>query len=127
MKHGDRSNMSKHIKHGEDIPKTIAVDFDGTLCEHKFPEIGAANIHLIVRLIRFRQQGGKLILWTCREGKHLAHAIAWCKEHGLEFDAVNDNVTPEYCERHNFAQHKVVAHIYIDDRNWSIEEALEKL
>lgn len=27
--------------------KIIAVDFDGTLCENKWPEIGAANEELI--------------------------------------------------------------------------------
>ena len=92
--------------------RSIAVDFDGTLCERsKFPEIGAPNIELINFLKAQREKGIKVILWTCREEEHLETAIQWCKKYGLIFDAVNCNL--ETCK---LKTRKVVADIYIDDR-----------
>ena len=93
----------------------IAVDFDGTLCEDRFPEIGAANHELIQRLIDLRQQGWKLILWTCRNGSELREAVSFCGQHSLEFDAVNDNVD-EVIERYGGDSRKIYADLYIDDR-----------
>lgn len=52
-------------------PTTYAVDFDGTLCENAYPEIGAPNLPLIDKLISRRRLGAKIILWTCREGEML--------------------------------------------------------
>jgi len=48
-----------------------AVDFDGTLCESKWPGIGAPNKKLIQHLIQRRTEGAKVILWTCRVEEHL--------------------------------------------------------
>ena len=71
----------------------IAVDFDGTLCEYVFPEIGKPHETLINDLKRCRKENGdKLILLTCRCGEYLDKAVEWCKEQGLIFDAVNENV-----------------------------------
>lgn len=74
-----------------------AVDFDGTLCESKWPGIGAPNKKLIQHLIQRRTEGAKVILWTCRVEEHLKEAVDWCSKFGLEFDAVNDNL-PENVE-----------------------------
>ena len=70
----------------------IAVDFDGTLCENKWPEIGEPIQHRIKWMKSLRAHDNKVILWTCREGMHLVDAIVWCADHGLFFDAVNDNL-----------------------------------
>lgn len=91
-----------------------AVDFDGTLCESVWPDIGAPNVDLINHLIKRRNEGVKLILWTCRVGERLQEAVEWCKGHGLEFDAVNKNV-PETIERFGSDCRKVFANCYIDD------------
>ena len=77
--------------------QTIAVDFDGTLCYSNWPELGAPNKALIAYLQEWRRSGNKLILWTCRAGDALSKAVEWCQHHGLEFDAVNDNL-PEVVE-----------------------------
>ena len=69
-----------------------AVDFDGTLCENKWPEIGEPNQPLIDYLIDRRASGDKLILYTMREGTKLQQAVDWCESHGLFFDALNDNL-----------------------------------
>lgn len=93
----------------------IAVDFDGTLCENQWPEIGLPNTKLIKELIYRRKQGDKLILWTNRVDDKLENAVNWCKEQGLEFDAINDNL-PEIIESFGSNSRKVFANIYIDDR-----------
>ena len=71
---------------------TIAVDFDGTLCEFAFPGIGEqrrSHKMLMSKLIQLRNEGHKLILWTNRgdneEYPVLTEAIEWCKERGLEY------------------------------------------
>ncbi len=58
-----------------------AVDFDGTLCESRWPGIGAPNTKLIEYLIKKRKEGAKVILWTCRVEEKLQEAVEWCKEH----------------------------------------------
>lgn len=93
-----------------------AVDFDGTLCESVYPGIGAPNISLINHLKLRRSQGNKIILWTCRVSEKLEEAVKWCKDHGLEFDAVNDNL-PEMIEKWGGQSRKVFADIYIDDKS----------
>lgn len=95
--------------------KIIAVDFDGTLCTECYPEIGKANIDLINALIKRRNCGNKLILWTCREEALLAEAIEWCKQYGLYFDAVNDNLE-EIKQKYQHNSRKITADIYIDDK-----------
>ena len=101
--------------------KTIAVDFDGTLCEYAFPKIGKQNNSqkkLLKKLIKMREQGDKLILYTCRgdneEYKCLTEAIEWCKEKGLEFDAINENIPGQI--KKSGPSPKPVADIYLDDK-----------
>lgn len=88
-------------------PTTYAVDFDGTLCENAYPEIGAPNLPLIDKLISRRRLGAKIILWTCREGEMLTRAV--------EFDAVNDN-TEELKRAYGTNPRKIGADYYIDDK-----------
>lgn len=97
------------------VNKIIAVDFDGTLCANCYPDIGSAKERLIDFLkIRKNKYGDKIILWTCRVGKHLDDAVAWCNEHGLYFDAVNENL-PEIIEKFGGDTRKIFANYYIDD------------
>lgn len=109
----------------------FAVDFDGTLCRHSYPEIGEPNIPLIEWLIKRRQQGDKVILWTTRVRPYLDAAVGWCAKQGLFFDAVNENI-PEIMEMFKDVLNgqapspKVTADIYIDDAACSGLECMEK-
>lgn len=98
----------------------IAVDFDGTIVEQRFPEIGKPKDLAFETLNMFKEFGHKLILWTCREdnqeGKHLTAAVEFCRAHGLEFDAVNENVA-DSPYAHLGAGRKVYADVYIDDKS----------
>lgn len=98
----------------------IAVDFDGCLCQNKWPDIGEPNAPLIALLDGRRKNGDKIILWTCREGQMLSAALLWCMRQGLEFDAVNDNLE-EMKEKFGNNCRKVAADVYIDDRAMRIE------
>ena len=94
---------------------TIAVDFDGTIVEHRYPEIGKEKPFAIQCLKQLQQEGNRLILWTSREGKLLEEAVAFCHERGLDFYAVNSNQPDDALFKHPSA--KVIADVYIDDRN----------
>lgn len=97
------------------MTKVIAIDFDGCLCENKWPDIGRPNLAIIDRAKKEQAAGAKLILWTCREYDALDAAITWCAEYGLRFDAVNAN-TPENLELYGNDCRKIGATEYWDDR-----------
>ena len=58
---------------------TIAVDFDGTIVEHRYPEIGNEIPFAIDTLKMLINDRHRLILWSVREGKLLDEAVEWCK------------------------------------------------
>ena len=95
--------------------KIIAVDFDGTLCFSNWPELGEPNKRLIEYLRSWRKCGNKLILWTCRAGDALENAVSWCREQGLDFDAINDNL-PETVAFYGNNSRKISCDYYVDDR-----------
>ena len=95
--------------------RVIAVDFDGCLCSNRWPMIGKANNDAIRSLICRREQGARLILWTCRTGALLNEAVTWCSRHGLVFDAVNEGL-PERVAQYGGDTRKVHADEYWDDR-----------
>jgi len=94
---------------------TIAVDFDGTIVEHKYPEIGKEMLFAFATLKALQKKGHKLILWTFRSGTSLDEAVAYCKSNGIEFYAVNKNFPEE--EFNASVSRKINADIFIDDRN----------
>ena len=94
-----------------------AVDFDGTLCRNRWPDIGEPNEELIGFLIMAQSKGDKIILNTLREETDLMEAVKWCRERGLVFDAVNDNL-PELKEKWGNNPRKISADRYIDDRSY---------
>jgi len=92
--------------------KIIAVDFDGTIVEDRYPKIGKPHPFAIQTLQMLQKDGHRLILWTVRRGKTLAEAVEFCQKHGIEFYAVNKNFEGE-----DELGGKLNADIFIDDRN----------
>ena len=94
---------------------TIAVDFDGTIVEEAYPQIGKPipfAIDVLKKLIY--EDYHHVILWTVREGALLEEAVQYCRQRGVEFYAVNKlhpDLPDEYRPR------KVAADIFIDDRS----------
>ena len=95
---------------------TIAVDFDGTIVEHRYPEIGREIPFATDTLKMLAKEGHRLILWSVREDALLDEAVAWCRERGLEFYAVNKDY-PEETDQHDNYSRKLKADLFIDDRN----------
>lgn len=96
---------------------TIAVDFDGTIVQHEYPQIGKEIPFAIQTLKMLSARGHHIILWTVREGKLLDEAIQWCKDKGLEFYAVNKDYPEETFDNNTSFSRKVKADLWIDDRN----------
>lgn len=96
----------------------IAIDFDGTIVEHRYPRIGKESPFAIATLKQLQTERHLLVLWTVREGKLLDEAVDFCRKRGLEFYAVNAN-HPEEEVRNDMTSpcRKVVADLYIDDLN----------
>ena len=95
----------------------IAIDFDGTLVEHKYPEIGREIPFAFETLRRLQQDRHRLILWTVREGRLLDEALAFCRERGIEFYAVNRDYPEEEKGANRHYSRKLKADLFIDDRN----------
>ncbi|MBO5886979.1 MAG: hypothetical protein IKT83_06555 [Bacteroidaceae bacterium] len=96
---------------------TIAVDFDGTIVEHRYPKIGKELPFATQTLRMLIEDRHKLILWSVREGKLLEEAVEWCRERGIEFYAVNKDFPEEDLEKNQHFSRKLKADIWIDDRN----------
>ena len=94
---------------------TIAVDFDGTLVENKYPEIGKPLMFAFETLKKFQEEGHLLILWTYRSGEKLDEAVAFCQDKGIRFYAVNKSFPEE--EYDPASSRKILADFFIDDRN----------
>ncbi|MBX2827424.1 MAG: hydrolase [Flavobacteriaceae bacterium] len=95
---------------------TIAVDFDGTIVEDNYPGIGKPQLFAFETLKKLQESGHRLILWTYRHGKALEEAVAFCKEHGITFYAVNKSFPEEQYETKY--SRKINADLFIDDRNY---------
>ena len=95
---------------------TIAVDFDGTIVTDRYPDIGNEIPFAVETLKLLQQEHHRLILWSVREGKLLDEAVAWWKERGVEFYAVNKEYPEQKLQDDGFSR-KLKADLFIDDRN----------
>lgn len=96
--------------------KIIAVDFDGTIVEDAYPDIGKPMLFAFETLKMLQDDGHRLILWTYRHGSRLKEAVEFCRQHDLEFYAVNASF-PEEDYQSREASRKIHADLFIDDRN----------
>jgi len=94
----------------------IAIDFDGTIVEHRYPEIGKPILFAFDAIKELRKRNHTLILWTYRYGETLEDAVEFCRDRGVEFDAVNGNSMDEPFEADKMSR-KIHADVFIDDRN----------
>ncbi len=95
----------------------IAIDFDGTIVEDRYPSIGKEKPFAIDTLKKLIKDGHKLILWTVREGTYLEEAVSFCRERGVEFYAVNRDYPEEEKDRNKHYSRKLKVDVFIDDRN----------
>jgi hypothetical protein len=110
---------------------TIAVDFDGTICNGGWPDInrGRPNKVVINWLKKRQDKGDKVVLWTCREnyggkdfpdGEYKNEAVSFCTRQQLFFANVNANAiggdVEHGWEREKYGR-KIRCDFYLDDRS----------
>ena len=95
----------------------IAVDFDGTIVEDRYPDIGPEKPFATETLRMLIEKGHLLVLWTVRQGPDLDKAVQWCHERGVDFYAVNKDYPEETQQGNNRYSRKLKVDIFIDDRN----------
>jgi len=104
-------------------PKTLAVDFDGTLCDFAFPGIGKVKEGAAENIAKLRKLGYRVIIYSCRtchwhydifggspdepvmERDRVKEMIAWLDANGIEYDEIDDG-----------SKGKPSANYYIDDK-----------
>ena len=105
--------MQKDQKRIIKTPKIVAVDFDGTLCKDAYPNIGEPLPYSLYYIKKLAAAGNIIILHTCRNGALLDAAVDWCKERGITFDYINENI-PDNINRYGGDTRKIYADIYVD-------------
>lgn len=70
---------------------TICVDFDGTVVEHVYPEVGREVPGAVEVLQRLVDNGVRIILWTIRHDRELKDAVDWFSDRGIPLFGVNKN------------------------------------
>jgi hypothetical protein len=94
----------------------IAVDFDGTIVEDKYPQIGKERPFAVATLKQLMKDGHYLILWTVRKGEKLDDAVKWCEDRGIRFFAVNKDYADDELDQLHHSR-KIKADLFIDDRS----------
>ena len=106
--------------------KSVALDFDGTVAfttPETYPYVNAINFKAIEVMKKYKQAGGKIILFTCRTDTDLDIAIECLREYGLEVDAVNKDLketVKAWLEKQpeSSISPKVYVDVYIDDKSF---------
>ncbi len=93
-------------------PLVVAVDFDGTIVDHRFPKIGADVPGALLSLRRLQEADVRLILWTMRSGPHLDEAVAYLHAR-LPAPLFGVNANPEQSSWSTSP--KAYAQVYVDD------------
>lgn len=93
----------------------IAVDFDGTIVEHRYPAIGKELPFALETIKALQKKQHQIILWSFRVGNELNEAVEFCKKRGVEFYAVNKSYPEEQFDE--TISRKINADLFIDDRN----------
>lgn len=95
------------------MKKVIAIDFDGTIVEDAYPNIGVVRDGAVGVINNLMEQGHEVIIWTCREVCEIEHSLY---RYGINFTTINEN-TPSMMERWGNDPRKVGADVFIDDKN----------
>lgn len=95
--------------------KILAIDFDNTIVNNEFPEIGDLKLYAREVINQLAKEGYYIIIWTCRGSFELNEVRHWLTHNDIHFDKINENAPYEMV---GFTPHpKIYADVYIDDRN----------
>lgn len=94
----------------------IAIDFDGTVVEDKYPKIGELKPLVKETINKQVEDGHKVIISSCRSGKDEMLAFEFLLEMGIRFHCFNNN-HPDLISKYRNDCRKIGADLYIDDKS----------
>lgn len=95
---------------------TLAIDFDGTIVEESWPDIGAIKPGAKEVINQLVEDGHYIIIWTMRHGKYRYEAEHFLWMNQISFHKINENHPASFIEYETDTR-KVGADIFIDDKN----------
>lgn len=98
--------------------KTVAIDFDGTIVEHMFPEIGAIKQNVVDKIKKWYAEGHTIIIWTCRTDQYAEEAKKFLDDNEIPYHYFNENPTNPFGDRCR----KILADVYLDDRALNVDD-----
>ncbi len=98
------------------MKKILAIDFDGTIVEDRFPGIGKMIPGAKSVINSFYEEGNTVIIWTSRTGADLESAIAWLNDNGIKYHYINESCPDNVAQFGGTDTRKIFADIYIDDK-----------
>jgi hypothetical protein len=94
----------------------LAIDFDGTLHDGTYFNIGMPKPGAVKYMKKIKDEGHYIIIWTCREGDKQQKMKEWLKKKEIPYNVINDN-NPVKTAEYKSNSRKVFADMYIDDKN----------
>jgi len=106
----------KLLQELRDIPenegmKKIAIDFDGTCVDHRYPAIGPDVPGAVEAMKKLNELGYQIILCTMRSGHGMIDAVRWFEDKGIKLYAYYQD--PD--QKTWTDSPKCFAHMMIDD------------
>ena len=89
----------------------ICIDFDGTIVDHRYPDIGQPVPGALECMKDLIATGAKLILFTMRSDEQLAQAVEYLESNGVTLFGVNTNPRQKTWTQ----SPKAYGQLYIDD------------
>lgn len=93
----------------------LCIDFDGTIVDHRYPDIGEPVPGAIQWLKRLHKCGGRIILFTMRSDEPgrmlLTDAVDYLRREGVELYGINRNPDQDTWT----SSPKAYGELYIDD------------
>lgn len=93
----------------------IAIDFDDTIAENMYPEVGRMKPHAKEIINKLYDEGHEIIIWTCRWDDAADKARDFLAQHGIKYHKFNEHIDWALEEFKNDTR-KIYADIYIDDK-----------
>ena len=93
----------------------IAVDFDGTIVEDAYPNIGRVREYAKEVINNLTDEGHFITIWTCRTGKHLLEAELFLLGEDIRYHKINQHHPKDLLKYGDFGP-KIGADVYIDDK-----------
>jgi len=99
----------------------LGIDFDGTIVEEAFPEIGAIKPKTVQLMKDAIKNGHLVIIWTARSGLALKKAKWFLDLNDIPYHYINENPEDPYALRGEQGR-KIFCDFYLDDRAVHIDD-----